>query len=156
MRFENGISSYVSILTALVFLVSAQKVAGGSPEAKGEEAGNAYSYQGDELRDPFIPLVGQELARTVKTQKDEKKGFQPELLEIKGIIAGKATRLAVLKSPAGITYYVKNGRIKNAKKETVEGFVGIVKEKSLVLIGPNNEVVELVMKKGKEEKTSAF
>ena len=57
----------------------------------------------------------------------------------------------MLRASAGNSFMVKDGKILDGKRKPVKGYVGIVKEKSLVMIGPNNQVTELKLKSGQEK-----
>ncbi|MGQ0644022.1 MAG: hypothetical protein ACT4O3_00825 [Elusimicrobiota bacterium] len=109
-----------------------------------------YVYQGDRFRDPFIALAGQGFVEMAATPTEEGE-FDPNAVELKGIIRGPGGRMALLRTPGGAPFIVKEGKIFNTKKKAVQGYVGIVKEKSLVMIGPNNKLTELSLKPKDEE-----
>jgi hypothetical protein len=71
-------------------------------------------------------------------------------MELKGILRSRTGRWAMMTGASGERYVVENGKIHDAKKKPVEGYVGIIKEKTLVIIGPNNQVTELKLKKDQE------
>ncbi len=111
-------------------------------------------------RDPFVPLAGASVTSDTGFAPDKETGaFNPSNVELKGILRSRTGRWAVLMGNTGDRYIVENGKIHDAKRKPVEGFVGIIKEKTLVLIGPNNQVTELKMKrdqdKEKDEKGKA-
>lgn len=124
----------------------------------GEPAASApkeavYSYKGDQFRDPFIPLAGESIVLTARpTRSTENEKFNPSGLELKGIIKAPLGRWGVLRSISGEAYMVQNGKIYDSKRKAIDGYVGIVKEESLVVMGPNNQVTELKLKKSQTEK----
>jgi hypothetical protein len=135
---------------------AAASVRAEEPAAAGDAAKpgqEEYVYKGEKTRDPFVPLQGQAGWDLSRTSSAEPEDFNPSGVELKGIIQTKNARLAVLKTPTGSSFLVKNGKIQDAKRQVVEGYVGIVKERSLVVIGPNNQVTELKLKKDKETPT---
>jgi hypothetical protein len=103
-------------------------------------------------RDPFVPLVGAaaDVGESMRSADKEPGAFNAASLELKGILRMPTGRWAVLSSPGGDTYVVENGKVRDAKKKPVEGYVGFIKEKSLVLIGPNNQVTELKLKRDQQ------
>jgi hypothetical protein len=109
-----------------------------------------YQYQATRARDPFVPLTGPGIMDTALYASDEE--FNPEAMELKGLLRTPTGRLALLRSSGGNAYLVKDGKILNYKRKPVVGYVGIVKEKSLVMIGPNNQVTELKWKADDEER----
>ncbi len=113
-----------------------------------------YVYQGDRFRDPFLPLAGQGALELPPMSQDDLV-FKASDMELKGIIGSRTGRMGLLRSGGGGIYVVKDGKILDSKRKAVKGFVGIVKEKSLVLIGPNNQVTELKLKKESDARTSA-
>jgi hypothetical protein len=110
-----------------------------------------YVYSGTS-RDPFIPLAGGNVALNIPTSEREPGAFNPTGLDLKGLTRSRTGRWAVLVAPTGDQYIVENGKILDGKRKPVEGYVGIIKEKSLVLIGPNNQVTELKLKRDQEKK----
>ena len=115
-----------------------------------EEPLYVYSASG---RDPFVPLSGGAALDMGGSSADVQPGaFNPTSVELKGILRTQTGRWAVLTGTGGgDRYTVENGKVLDGKKKPVEGFVGIIKEKSLVLIGPNNQVTELRMKRDQQE-----
>jgi hypothetical protein len=106
----------------------------------------AYVYHGDRLRDPFIPLTG--AGRSVVMDSPAATGtFNPTNVELKGILQTRTGRWAILRSSDGGTFIVQNGKVHDSKRKPVEGYVAIVKEKAISLMGPNNQTVELSLKK---------
>jgi hypothetical protein len=118
-----------------------------------KDADDVYVYKGG--RDPFLPLTGPGMGGldVPRASGEEVDGFNPASLELKGILQTRTGRWAVLRHPgANTSFLVKDGRIEDSKRKAVTGFVGIVKEKSLVIIGPNNQVTELKLQKDPEER----
>ncbi|HOW27207.1 MAG TPA: hypothetical protein PK876_01715 [Elusimicrobiota bacterium] len=115
-----------------------------------------YSYRGDRYRDPFIPLTGSGSEKIssviISSGGEEEAAFKPASIELKGIIRAKTGRWAIARmSDTGAPYLVQDGKIFDSKRKPVKGYVGIVKEKSLVIIGPNNQVTEVKLKKDQQE-----
>jgi hypothetical protein len=111
-----------------------------------------YVYKGG--RDPFIPLIGQGVgvgAYAGGETGSEAGDFNASALELNGILKTRTGRWAVVRDPSGASYLIKDGKIYDSKRKAVQGYVGIVKEKTLVVIGPNNQVTELALKKNEEE-----
>jgi hypothetical protein len=114
-----------------------------SPEPPAEPE---YIYSGTS-RDPFIPLAGGSIAANISASVKEPGAFNPGGLDLKGLTRSRTGRWAVLVANTGDQYIVENGKIIDSKRKPVQGYVGIIKEKSLVLIGPNNQVTELRLKR---------
>lgn len=112
-------------------------------------AAPAYVYRGDRFRDPFVPLVGAPgVAFDVPHPAAEPLSpFNPAGAELKGILKTSTGRWAVLRTSDGVTYMVQNGKIFDPKRKPVDGFQGIVKEKTVVLLGPKNQEIEVRLKK---------
>lgn len=143
-------------LAAALFLlgssVRAEDVAVSTAAATDEEP--VYLFNAPS-RDPFVPLAGgSAMDLSGPSTPDREPGaFNPSSLELKGILRTRMGRWAMLSGPGGDRYVVENGKIHDAKKKPIEGYVGIIKEKTLVLIGPNNQVTELKLKRDQEEET---
>jgi len=110
-----------------------------------------YVYRGDKFRDPFIPLAGAGMMDIPTRYIYQEGEFDPTTIELKGILRTKTGRMALLRTNSGGIYIVKDGKILDYKRKAVAGYVGIVKEKSLVMIGPNNAVTELRWKSDEEK-----
>ena len=123
----------------------AWSVAGFAQEEAGSLAEPSFTYQPANGRDPFSPLTGS--GAPSFSGPDEEAPFDPKGVTLTGLISSKGGRWAILKGGQGKTYMVKEGKIWDAKRKPVQNFVGIVKAKSLVLIGPNNQVTELKLEK---------
>lgn len=137
-----------ALCAAVVPLRAEDPAAPPAPPAEPEEP--IYHYSSTS-RDPFIPLTGAGLSEFSGVEK-EPGAFNPASVELKGILKTKTGRWAVLRgSGRADMYIVENGKIRDSKRKAVDGFVGIVKEKSLVLIDRNNQVTELKLKKDQEQ-----
>lgn len=108
-----------------------------------------YVYKGDRLRDPFVPLMGGVNAVAAPVQT-ELGSFNPAGAELKGVLKTPTGRWAILRTADGGVYIVQNGKVYDPKRRVVEGYQGIVKERTLILLGPKNEEVELRLKKDEE------
>lgn len=102
-----------------------------------------YVYKGDQFRDPFIPLTGGKLEAF---RGEPGAAFNPAGAELKGIVRSPTGRWAVLRTTDGAIYLVENGKIINSRRQVEKGYMGLVKEKALVVIGPNNEATEFKLK----------
>ncbi len=127
------------------------------PEASGvvvstPPAAPAYVYRGDRFRDPFIPLIGAPSAGfdIPRPASEPLSPFNPIGAELKGILKTNTGRWAVIRTAEGATYLVQNGKIFDPKRKAVDGFQGIVKEKTVVILGPKNQEVEVRLKKDAE------
>jgi hypothetical protein len=135
-----------------------------APAVRGEEAADsliaepvavstpaaapAYVFKGDRFRDPFIPLVGASLGyEGPRASAEPISPFNPSNVELKGIIKTTSGRWAVLRTSEGVTYLIQNGKIYDPKRKPVEGFQCLVKEKSVVVMGPGKQESELLLKK---------
>jgi hypothetical protein len=114
--------------------------------SEGSTAQEPPVYEYKPSRDPFIPLTGQGAGSWSSAATTEEEAFNPASLELKGILKTKSGRWAMLRGTTGSSFLVIDGKIQDAKRKSVKGYVGIVKEKSLVIIGPNNQVTELKLK----------
>ena len=112
-------------------------------------AAPAYVYRGDRFRDPFVPLVGAPGAGfdVPRPSAEPLSPFNPAGAELKGILKSPTGRWAVIRTSDGVAYLVQNGKIFDPKRKAVDGFQGIVKEKSVVILGPKNQEVEIRLKK---------
>ncbi len=115
-------------------------------------AGPAYVYRGDRFRDPFIPLIGAPSGGfdIPRPASEPLSPFNPVGAELKGILKTTTGRWAVIRTSEGATYLVQNGKIFDPKRKAVDGFQGIVKEKTVVILGPKNQEVEVRLKKDAE------
>jgi hypothetical protein len=108
-----------------------------------------YVYRGDRFRDPFIPLVGALSGGFdgPRLSLEPLGPFNPVGAELKGILKTTTGRWAVIRTVEGVTYLIQNGKIFDPKRKAVDGFQGIVKEKTVVILGPKNQEVEVRLKK---------
>ncbi len=135
-----------------------------APAVRGEEAADSlidepvavstpavapvYVFKGDRFRDPFIPLVGASLGyEGPRASAEPISPFNPSNVELKGIIKTTSGRWAVMRTSEGVTYLIQNGKIYDPKRKPVEGFQCVVKEKSVVVMGPGKQESELLLKK---------
>lgn len=126
--------------------------AAAAPSAEAIIDETSYIYNGTS-RDPFIPLAGGPalaMSSGGATEDIDPSAFNPSSMELKGILRTKTGRWAMMTGSAGERYVVENGKIRDGKKRPIEGYVGIIKEKTLVLIGPNNQVTELKLKRDQD------
>lgn len=107
-----------------------------------------YSYKGEKYRDPFVSLAGQGAAYFYS---GDDTPFDPNNVELKGVLKMKSGRWALLRTAAGASFIVKEGKLWDSKRKLVKGYVGIVKEKGLELLGPNNQVFTFNLKTGMEK-----
>jgi hypothetical protein len=135
------------LVPPLVDLTSSPVVSSTSPVVP------VYTYQGDRFRDPFVPLVGDPDGGRYDAPPAAGPllPFNPADADLKGILRTTTGRWAVLRTSEGVTYLVQNGKIFDPKRKEVEGFQGIVKEKSLVILGPTNQEVTLLLRKEEED-----
>lgn len=111
----------------------------------------AYVYKGDRTRDPFIPLTGQgAVTADMSVVKADLGPFNPAGAELKGILKTPTGRWALLRTTDGMTYTVQNGRVYDPKRKPIQGYQGIVKEKSVVILAPGNQEFELRTKRDEE------
>jgi hypothetical protein len=118
-----------------------------APEAPVEPL---YVYKGERFRDPLVPLTGGG-AWDYSGLSASNEEFDPASVELKGIIKTQTGRWALLRSATGGNFLVKNGKIYDSKRKAAKDFVGIVKEKELVIIGPNNTTTEFKLKKDMDD-----
>lgn len=109
-----------------------------------------YVYKGDRLRDPFVPLIGGGGTAVAAPLQIELGAFNPAGAELKGVLKTPTGRWAILRTIDGGVYIVQNGKVYDPKRRVVDGYQGIVKERTLILLGPKNEEVELRLKKDEE------
>ncbi|MBK8574125.1 MAG: hypothetical protein IPN90_00055 [Elusimicrobia bacterium] len=112
-------------------------------------AAPAYVFRGDRFRDPFLPLLGApgggfDIPRSLS---EPLSPFNPVGADLKGILKTTTGRWALIRTSEGVTYLVQNGKIFDPKRKAVEGYQGIVKEKTVVILGPKNQEVEIRLKK---------
>ena len=132
-----SLSAEEGVAASSAAVVSSTETAPGEP---------AYVYKGDRMRDPFIPLAGGTLMASELSTRTDFSPFNPVNAELKGILKTPTGRWALLRTSEGGTYVVQNGRIYDPKRKPISGFQGIVKEKSVVILAPGNQEVELKLK----------
>ena len=105
--------------------------------AKPKPAYQTYSYYGDRYRDPFIPLVGE-------FRKDQLSDRPPQIstLILKGIVQDQKGRMALLTSGVS-SYILRGGRLYDGRNHLMKGISGVIKSKSVVLMGSDRTVREL-------------
>lgn len=113
-----------------------------------------YVYKGDRLRDPFIPLIGGGGTSVSAPVPVELGAFNPAGAELKGVLKTPTGRWAILRTTDGGVYIVQNGKVYDPKRRPVAGYQGIVKERTLILLGPKNEEIELRLKKDEQAEKS--
>ncbi|MBL0058215.1 MAG: hypothetical protein IPP35_03710 [Elusimicrobia bacterium] len=110
-----------------------------------------FVFRGDRIRDPFVPLVGAPASvGAAPSPSLPLSAFNPQGAELKGILKTPTGRWAVLRTSEGAVYMVQNGKVFDPKRKVVEGFQGIVKERTLIILGPKNQEVELRLKKDED------
>ena len=110
----------------------------------------AYVYTGDRFRDPFVPLSGGASGGYLRPVEDVGP-FNPVGLSLKGIVAAPTGRWAVVRTKEGGTYFIKDGKIFDPKRKAVEGYQAIVQEKSIVILGPKGQEIEVGLKTSEDE-----
>jgi hypothetical protein len=142
---------YARTIVAAILLLGAAVLRAEEVSLSGVEAPE-YVYT-PSVRDPFLPLSGGTAARINLSAAEgaPKEAFNPATVELKGILRTPTARFATLVSTTGERYIVENGKVMDAKRKPIEGIVGIIKEKSLVLIGRDNQVTELRMKRNQDD-----
>jgi hypothetical protein len=144
-----ALSAPLSAEEVAVPLVSLSPVA--SVSASTAPAEPVFIFRGDRIRDPFVPLVGApSSAGAAPAPSTPLSAFNPQGAELKGILKTPTGRWAVLRTSEGAAYMVQNGKIFDPKRKVVEGFQGIVKERTLIILGPKNQEVELRLKKDED------
>lgn len=101
----------------------------------------SYEYQGDRYRDPFIPLGG----RAAGTGRGELIIPQLGALALKGIIADQQKKVALIVGGGGV-FVLKDGKLYDNRNRLIRGISGVVKDRSVILTGPDRTVRELALK----------
>lgn len=106
-----------------------------------------YFYEGLSLRDPFLPLSGDRIAKAkLGLTKD---AVPPSLgsLQLKGFIIDKSDKIALFTSPYG-SYVLVNGKLYDRQNRQVRGFTGKIildkenKPKGVVIVAENGDFKE--------------
>ena len=107
--------------------------------AAAEPAYQSYKYLGDRYRDPFIPLTGVALDPTDRSPAVAS-------LILKGIVQDDKGRVAILSSGVS-SYILRAGRLYDGRNRPVKGISGVIKAQSVVLLGSDRTVKELLLDK---------
>jgi hypothetical protein len=110
-----------------------------APAAAAEPAYQSYKYMGDRYRDPFIPLTG-------NTYQATDRAPQVGSLVLKGIVEDSKGRVAIV-SNGSSSYILRAGRLYDGRNHVVKGISGVVKAESVVLVGSDHTVKELIVDK---------
>jgi hypothetical protein len=99
----------------------------------------SYKYMGDRYRDPFIPLTGNSF---------DIGDHAPQIstLVLKGIVEDAKGRVAIVSSGAA-SFILRAGRLYDGRNHIVKGISGVIKAESVVLVGSDRTVKELVIDK---------
>ena len=128
-----------------------EKISVAVAPVKKEEAPRYYYSYGRE-RDPFEPLLtaagSPSSNRAARDTQTIAQNFSS--LELKGIIKDREGKLAIIVSREGESFTLKAGRIYDKRNQKMTGMTGVIKEKSVVLVGSNKATRELFLKR--EEK----
>ena len=115
-----------------------------------------YSYQGTKNRDPFMALVGRgsNMAISEVSDSDEFPGSVLTTLTLRGLVTDSNQKCALVSDTGGANYAVKGGKVYDYRGRVLKGIVGIVKEKSVILITSDKTIKELKLTRDqdKEEK----
>lgn len=147
----NGLVIWKTMFLSAALMTAGAWVRAEEPPAVSTAAASGdplYVYKLEKVRDPFIPLAGPGMqAVALAAVETDAESFAPASLDLMGIVKARTGRWAILRGSGGTSYMVQNGRIFDSRRRAVENYVAIVKERSLVLMGPNNQVTELKLKK---------
>ncbi len=132
------------ISTALPTTIPQNKLVTRVVADKKEKTGMRYEYKGGKYRNPLLSL-------TVKGEAiegiSEMTGANLSTLTLRGIIKdSQKGRLALIDDVSGSSYIVKGKKLINQRGRRVKGVVGIIKEKSVVLMTSDKGIKELKMK----------
>lgn len=108
---------------------------------KGKKAEKRYKYKGGKYRNPLLSLTvkGKAMEGTA-----EMTAANLSTLTLRGIMKdSRKERLALIDDVSGASYIVKDKKLINQRGRRVKGVVGIVKEKSVVLMTSDKGVREL-------------
>ena len=111
---------------------------GNSPAPPATHPYQKYHYRADRFyRDPFVPLVGSSHISEYAINRPP----QIASLVLKGIAHDDRGTIALL--TAGISSYIlRHGRLYDVRNRMVKGISGVIKPKSVLLIGRDHTVKE--------------
>jgi hypothetical protein len=89
-------------------------------------AKHQYVYSADQFRDPFVSNKAEE---TTSMQRE----FDPAGAQVKGLISTETGQIAVLRTAAGGSFIVKEGRLIDAAGNTAPGFYARITPSSVVV-----------------------
>ncbi len=136
-------------LPALPTVTPQQKLANDFVKKKKKKIVEKYEYKGIKYRNPLLPLTAK---ATLIEGTGEMAGTNLATLSLKGFIKdNQKGGLALISDINGASYIVKDKRLINQQGKKVEGVVGIIKDKSVVLITSDQSVRELKLKTEEEE-----
>ncbi|MCK4532338.1 hypothetical protein KAU39_01005 [bacterium] len=129
------------ISTALPTTIPQKKVVTEVVTDKQKKAEVKYEYKGGKYRNPLLSL-------TVKGEAiegiAEMTAANLSTLTLRGIVKdSRKKRLALIDDVSGSSYIVKDKMLINQRGRRVKGVVGIVKEKSVVLMTSDKGIKEL-------------
>ncbi|OGS21560.1 MAG: hypothetical protein A3J83_06945 [Elusimicrobia bacterium RIFOXYA2_FULL_40_6] len=99
------------------------------PEKKAEEI---YRYGGEIYRDPFAALTEKRMISASLQATGEAEKPNIGILDLRGIITDKNSRMAILSGPMG-SYILKNGRLFDSRNRLVRGVSGSIYGRSVTL-----------------------
>jgi len=105
-----------------------------------EPAYQSYKYMGDRYRDPFIPLTGNSY------DAGSERAPQVSSLLLKGIVQDEKGRVAILSSGTS-SFVLRAGRLYDGRNKPVKGLTGVIKAQSVVVVGSDRTVKELLLDK---------
>lgn len=116
-------------------------------ESRKEEPQVKYVYKGAKGRDLFTPLAGKsaQFAKEEATETLEMSGSTLSTLSLKGFVRDVNQKYALINDTGGGRYVVKGGKVFDRRGKQIQGVVGIVKEKSVILITSDKTIRELKM-----------
>ena len=159
----------IMLMTGCLFLVSCGVEDEPLPEAKivqtftvsqitdfKKQLESKYSYPGAKNMDPFMVLVGRgsKMAISEVSDLDEFPGSVLTTLTLRGLVTDSNQKCALVSDTSGAKYAVKGGKVYDYRGRVLKGIVGIVKEKSVILITSDKTIKELKLPRDqdKEEK----
>ncbi len=132
-----------NLSTALSTTIPQKKAVTRVVRDKKEKAGIKYEYKGGKYRNPCLSLTVKGVAIEGIV---EMTAANLSTLTLRGIIKdSQKKRLALIDDVSGASYIVKDKKLINQRGRRVKGVVGIVKEKSVVLMTSDKGIKELKM-----------